>query len=273
MIPVENELRLGDYCMATNKLVVVGSGINGVWHMTAAARDWIQKADRVLYLIGDELTENIIRELNPQAESLLGLYDADVNRMDTYNHIVTLILGFLQMGETVCVVFYGHPGVFVNPGPDAVRKARAMGFEAVMMPGISAEDCLFADLAVDPARRGCQSYEATDFLARKRLFDPTAALVLWQIDGIGELTAAVMKEGYESRNVDVLADVLAEHYGYDHVVIIYEAATDPEAKPRIDSVTLRELPKTKLTGASTMYVPPKGNVRLDLAMMKRIGLK
>jgi hypothetical protein len=33
-----------------------------------------------------------------------------------------------------------------------------------MLPAISAEDCLFADLGVDPADHGCPSYEATDFL-------------------------------------------------------------------------------------------------------------
>jgi len=31
-----------------------------------------------------------------------------------------------------------------------------------MLPGISAEDCLVADLGIDPASSGCQSYEAND---------------------------------------------------------------------------------------------------------------
>ena len=33
-----------------------------------------------------------------------------------------------------------------------------------MLPGISAEDCLLADLGVDSAHNGLQSLEATDLL-------------------------------------------------------------------------------------------------------------
>ena len=39
-----------------------------------------------------------------------------------------------------------------------------------------AEDYMFADLAVDPSRCGCQSFEASDFLICGRIFDPTAVL-------------------------------------------------------------------------------------------------
>jgi hypothetical protein len=42
-----------------------------------------------------------------------------------------------------------------------------------MLPGISAEDCLFADLGIDPGIYGCQSYEATDFLANGRPWGET----------------------------------------------------------------------------------------------------
>src|SRR2546429_6584747 len=44
------------------------------------------------------------------------------------------------------------------------RQAREEGFEAEMLPAVSAEDCLFADLGVDPGDEGCQSFEATSFL-------------------------------------------------------------------------------------------------------------
>jgi hypothetical protein len=50
-----------------------------------------------------------------------------------------------------------------------------------MLPGISSEDGLFADLGVHPVSYGRQSYEATDFLANGRKTDPTSSVVLWQI--------------------------------------------------------------------------------------------
>jgi hypothetical protein len=45
---------------------------------------------------------------------------------------------------------------------DECTRSSTDGFDAVMLPGISAEDCLFADLGIDPGMIGCQSFEATD---------------------------------------------------------------------------------------------------------------
>ncbi|MFI1583783.1 hypothetical protein [Embleya sp. NPDC020630] len=78
-----------------------------------------------------------------------------------------------------------HPGVFAFPGHEAVRRARLDGIPARMLAGSSAGDWLFADPGLDPATRGCQSIEASDFLLRHRVFDPTSLLVLWQVGVIG----------------------------------------------------------------------------------------
>jgi len=45
-----------------------------------------------------------------------------------------------------------------------------------MLPGISAEECLFADRGIDPAQTGACSFEATDFLVHHR--QPIADLEL-----------------------------------------------------------------------------------------------
>jgi len=37
-----------------------------------------------------------------------------------------------------------------------------------MLPGISTEDCLYADLGVDPGLIGSQNFEATDFIVSGR---------------------------------------------------------------------------------------------------------
>ena len=56
--------------------------------------------------------------------------------------------------------------VFVQPSHESIAIARLEGFSARMLPGISAEDCLFADIGLDPGKDGCQSFEATDFLRK-----------------------------------------------------------------------------------------------------------
>ena len=56
------------------------------------------------------------------------------------------------------------PGVFARVPHKAIAQARAEGFEAHMEAGVSAEDCLYADLGIDPGEVGCQQYEASQFM-------------------------------------------------------------------------------------------------------------
>ena len=123
--------------------------------------------------------------------------------------MVEEILGPVREGKRVCAVFYGHPGVYVEPSHEAVRRAREEGFEARMLPAVSAEDCLVADLGVDPGEHGWQSWEATGFLLHGFRPDPTAGLVLWQVDGIGKLDWNLDPD---PRGLQALAEVLGELY-------------------------------------------------------------
>ena len=115
-------------------------------------------------------------------------YEEGASHRAAYERMAEAILEPVRAGKRVCAVFYGHPGVFVLPSHDAISRARAEGFDATMLPGVSAEDCLVADLGVDPARNGLQSYEAGDFLRRRPVIEPTTALVLWQIGVVGART-------------------------------------------------------------------------------------
>src|ERR1700676_3415101 len=166
--------------MRTGSLTVVRSGIR-LGQTTIEARSHIEQADKVLFLVADPLAWSWIADLNPTAESLHVFYERSADRMTAYIGMVEHILSRVRQGVKVCGAFYGHPGVFAFPTHEAIRRARADGIEARMLPGVSAEDCLFADLGIDPAPTGCQSFEATDFLVYNRHIDPTAALVLWQL--------------------------------------------------------------------------------------------
>ena len=91
----------------------------------------------------------------------------------------------LRKGQNVVGVFYGHPGVFVSPLHHSIDIAWREGFTAKMLPGISAEDCLFADLGIDPAIPGCVTYEATDMLIRKKPLVPSSHLIIYQVGCVG----------------------------------------------------------------------------------------
>jgi hypothetical protein len=113
---------------------------------------------------------------------------------------------------------------------------------------------MYADLGVDPGWLGCQSYEATDFLINARKFDPTAALVLWQIALVGDRTLRVFKS--DARRVQLLADILMEDYPADHIVTVYDAATVPVADAKVQALRLSQLATAEITQQSTLYVPP-----------------
>lgn len=68
----------------------------------------------------------------------------------SYRQMVDAMLDEVRAGKRVCGAFYGHPGVLLACASN-IAQAREEGFDAVMEPGISAEDCLYADLIVDPA--------------------------------------------------------------------------------------------------------------------------
>lgn len=240
--------------MFDENLVVIGTGIRTVGQLTMEAVAWIRKADRVLYIVSDPVAEAMIRDLNPEgAESLYGLYSQDKHRMRTYEQMVERTLECVRAGEVVCLAAYGHPGVFAYPTHEAIRRARAEGFKARMLPGISAEDCLFADLGLDPAADGCQSFEATAFLHRGYCFDPRCPLVLWQVGVTGELN---FTREYDAPELPALVERLCASYPRHHEVVVYEAGTLPLAAPRIERVALERLAAARLTPRTTLYVPP-----------------
>ena len=95
------------------------------------------------------------------------------------------MLKAVRAGHDVLGVFYGHPGVFVSPSHRSIAVAREEGYKARMLPGISAEDYLFADLEFDPSLHGCNTYEATELLLRDKPLQPLIHNIIWQVGSIG----------------------------------------------------------------------------------------
>ncbi len=239
--------------------------------MTTEALAEIRAAQKVFVLVADPLTREWLRTLRPRAESLADAYAPGRPRWESYEEMVERMLAPVRRGRAVCAVFYGHPGVFASPPHEAVRRARAEGYPARMLPGVSAEDCLFADLGLDPGDRGCQSFEATDFLLRRRRFDPTSLLVLWQVGlvGVEDVRATSL---WSAAGLGVLIETLLESYPPEHEVVVYEASTLPTVPPKRQRVALAGLAGAAVSAVSTLCVPPLGERATDLAMARRLGL-
>lgn len=252
-------------------ITIVGTGITLISHMTAEAQAWISRADQTFFLVTQPLAEEWLCQLNPRAESLARFYTPQRERREVYRDIADHVFSAVQAGHTVCAAFYGHPTVFVTPAQDLVRRAQAEGYPVTVLPGISAEDCLFADLHLDPGSLGCQSYEATDFLLRPRRFDPCTPLILWQVGVIGyfKVVDATLDP---TKGLAVLAATLRHSYPADHQVVVYEAATLPTSEPTMTYVPLAQLPKALVTPISTLYVAPIAPPPVDPRMLEQLGL-
>ncbi|MBV8674233.1 MAG: hypothetical protein JOZ33_12425 [Acidobacteriaceae bacterium] len=239
--------------------------------LTTESIAWIERAEKVFYLVSEPIAESLILRLNASAESLQKYYAQGKPRLHTYQDIADTIMASVREGKRTCAAFYGHPGVFVLPSHVAVRQARAEGYEARMLPGISAEDCLFADLGVDPATSGCQAYEATDFVMNHRNLDPSCSVILWQIGVVGEWT--YQQSAYKNSGLPLLLEKLGRYYRPDHGVFVYEAAVLPGCEPVIRPAPLCQLPTVPLSSASTLYIPPAQAAVPDWNMYQRLGLK
>jgi uncharacterized protein YabN with tetrapyrrole methylase and pyrophosphatase domain len=114
---------------------------------------------------------------------------------------IKVMLKDVRAGHDVLGIFYGHPGVFVSPTHRAIAIAREEGYKARMLPGISAEDCLFADLGIDPAINGCVTHEATELLMRDRALNPSVHNIIWQVGGVGVTTMVFDVSPYHLRGL------------------------------------------------------------------------
>jgi precorrin-3B methylase len=253
-------------------LVVVGTGIRLVGQTTLEAVACMEKAEKLLYVVTEPATETWIKRLNPTATTLADCYAEGKSRSKTYQEMTQRIAVAVRSGLQVCAVFYGHPGVLVNASHQAIRRLRREGYSAQMLPGISAEDCLFADLGVNPGENGCQSFEATDFLAARRRFDPSSELILWQVGALGE---GSVRKGMFCRpeRLKVLTNVLRRHYPRRHPVVIYEASSFPTCPPTITRVRLDELSETQIPAMTTLYVAARAQRRPDEKIMRWLDEK
>jgi hypothetical protein len=253
-------------------LVVVGTGIQAGRQLTKEAVSRLKNADRIMYCVSEPLTRDWLLELRPDAEDLSRFYADGKDRRITYEEMVEAILEPVRDGKTVAAAFYGHPGIFVSPSHEAVKRARREGHRAVMQAGISAEACLYADLGIDPAEYGCLSFEASEWLVFGHKLDPSCAVILWQVDCVGD--ASYQSEGYDGQHVPLLVESLLRYYDADHLAYLYHAPVLPIGRPKIWPVKLGELYETlrRHRTAGTLFIPPALEPAVDLAMARRLGI-
>lgn len=147
--------------------------------------------------------------------------------------------------------------MFVDPSHECIRIAHEEGYRAVMLPGISAEGCLYADMGVDPGASGCLSYEATEFVVGDHKLDPSCSVILWQIDSVGD--SAYYEGGYDGRHVPLLIEALLRFYDREQTAFLYRAPTLSVARAKIHPLRLGALAEElRANPGFATFVHPSG---------------
>jgi uncharacterized protein YabN with tetrapyrrole methylase and pyrophosphatase domain len=237
--------------------------------LSLLAKNYIEQADIVFCLVSDGIVEQWVNGMNPDTRSLQRYYQEGISRAVSYCNMIDAILAEVEKGNNVVGAFYGHPGVFACVPHLVIEQAKQKGYFALMEPGISAEDCLFSDLGIDPGEFGYAQFEASQFMMYQRRIDPSAYLVLWQVCIAGDTSLAKFSTGESYRAV--LTEILKEHYHSDHRVILYEAPTLPIHSARKDFIKLSELSKAQLNPETTLVIPPGEKMKRNSSILKKLA--
>lgn len=253
----------------TGKLVCVGTGMTLGAHISPIAKSHIEQADVVFSLMANGFAQKWLEEMNNNVHSLQHFYAEGKNRHITYNEMVEAILNAVRDGKKVVAAFYGHPGVFACVAHRAIRKAHTEHLPATMEPGISAEDCLYADLGIDPGNTGCTHFETSQFMFYKRTVDTAAHLILWQVALAGDKSLGKFSTGKAYRQL--LVDLLLEDYPPTHQVILYQAKGIAIDTIRAEKIPLTALVDAELFMHTTLVIPPSTKMQPNEALLAKLA--
>ena len=253
------------------RLTVVGLGYGLAGQVTKDARHYLDNADKLVYLVSDPLSSAWLKKQYPGAESLHTYY-GDGDDSEVFKPLMTeAILAPVREGMNVCAAFTGHPAIVVPPAISAVSRARVEGYRARILPSVSIEDCLIAELGVDPGVNGRMLYDATDFLLRPRVLDTSSSLILLQVGTLGER----LYRSSQCANPDavsLLSEALQRDYSPDDKAVVYETPNHPLGEARVIETTIAQLPEAELSVISTIYIPPARSAEKNTSVMGALGL-
>ena len=248
-------------------LTVVGTGIGFRGQLIPAAEAAIREADKVMYQVDDPLTARWLHDLNSNAENLAQLPTSHgALSPHVYEAMAEHILESVVAGLRVCYVTYGHPGMYQHTAHRSVELVRGFGLSATMVPGISAFDCMIADLGIEIGP-GCQLLDATALVMQRKLLDPSSSLVLFQIGIFGN----PYYRGDRPAALRLLGERLRETWGADFEAVLYEAAMSPATDATVHRVRLSELEVAPITERTLVYLSPTGTGAPDVVAAAEIA--
>ncbi len=237
-------------------IFVVGLGTMSWLQITHEAKQSLELCKKIFFLHTEpHWVQPYLERLCHDVVDLDAFYKEGEDRILAYKGMTKAILAEARVRGPVGVALYGSPMVFVTPTRLLTDLAPRLNLKIKVLPGISAMECMFVDLGVDPSD-GFITYEANDLLLRRRPLLSDIHTFIWQVGGVeSELFA---RANSRPERFIRLRDYLLAEYPEDHEILIITCATLPNVKPQITKAKLSQLQykNQEMHQGATLYLPP-----------------
>lgn len=221
-------------------IYIVGLGVLNVDQITHQAQRAIKRCREVLYVDTGIATGAYLEGLCPRITSLYEMsYQETGHRLNAYYQMAARVVEAALDHPPVAFAMHGHP-IVGTYAPFLIQDmAGLLSLEVEVQPGISAMDCLCAELMLDPTVAGLQMYEATDLLLRRRPLQRDVPAMIWQV-GCVESRLHTMRVSKPTR-FERLRDHLLRYYPPAHEVTAAYSSPHPLLPSALHRFTLGAL--------------------------------
>lgn len=237
-------------------IYIVGSGIVSIDQMTKEAERAISKSNEVLYVDnGVGVFEYLSNRCENVTDLLSTSYVSGEHRLKAYQNMAARVVEAALLHPPVTYLLYGHPTVFAYP-PELIQKlADLLDLKVKIYPGISAMDCIFAELHFDPGANGLQIYEASDILLRHIPLLPDIPALIWQIGALE--TSLYSSSRSKPSRFRRFEEYLLKYYPIGHVAKAIYCSSHPLAPSTITEFPIDKIHEFSehLHSGYTLYIP------------------
>lgn len=249
MVPTFSKLDPAD-------IYIVGLGMGSADQVTREVDRVLQESEQVLFVDPSIGMQEYLSKRCSNVTDLSTLYQEGKNRLQTYKEMATVVIEAAMSNPPVTLALYGHPTVFAYP-PFIIRSvANQLGLKVKVLPGVSAMDCILAELMIDPANEGLQMFEASDLLMRRRRLSTDMQTLIWQVGSLETGLYSTMTNRPE--RFGRFLDYLLEYYPSYHEVTAVFCSSHPAVPSTIFTFFLKDLLAVaeELHGGYTLFLPP-----------------
>jgi uncharacterized protein YabN with tetrapyrrole methylase and pyrophosphatase domain len=240
--------------VTTPDVIIAGTGIKGIMHMTLETKEILKHCDKVYVLHYDTSVAKYINSIGPSIVDATAYYEEGKSRNSVYEDLANDILSDAKEIKVGFVV-HGHPLFIVSTSELILQKAPELGLEVEVLPSISSLDTLMVDIGEDFGF-ALQSYEVNYMLKINPYLNNNTPLFIFQV---AVLNSYQVNKEYSHSNFTVLKDYLLKFYPANHKLKFILSSKNSLFDSDALEISLGDLDKTHidfLEERPTLYVPP-----------------